>query len=179
MASDAEIVATIHGTACANGILGSRLMLGAAPNGVSYNWDALNRLTPYQNGAGTATTYAYRADGMRVSKSKQGITRYRYDGQMGIEDVDNSGNVKQYGVGARGIDYMDNPAANGGWTAFPLYDAHGNMVATLTRGANGTYTVGNVRSFDAGVWFASAQDQGTRRGATAPVWATSKTTSQG
>ena len=53
------------------------------------------------------------------------------------------------GMGARGIDYMDNPAPSGGCVAFPMYDAHGNMVATLARGVNGAYTVGNVRSFDA------------------------------
>jgi RHS repeat-associated protein len=57
--------------------------------------------------------------------------------------------VTRYGLGARGIDYMENPAANGGWTAFPVYDAHGNMVATLARSGNNSYSLGNQRSFDA------------------------------
>jgi len=56
------------------------------------------------------TTYDYRADGMRVRKSNmQTTTLYRYDGQMGVGDVEFSTGattitkVTCYGVGARGI----------------------------------------------------------------------------
>jgi RHS repeat-associated protein len=138
----------IQGTACTNDILGNRLTLGAAPNGISYTWDAVNRLASYQNGAGTATTYQYRADGMRVSKMvPPGVTtRYRYDGQMGIEDTDTNGNVKQYGLGARGIESITNPAAG---VMYPIYDGHGNMTATICRSGTNSFTLANQRSYDA------------------------------
>jgi RHS repeat-associated protein len=129
-------------------LLGNRLSLGAAPNGISYSWDAVNRLASYQNGAGTATTYQYRADGMRVSKMvPPGVTtRYRYDGQMGIEDVDSSGNVKQYGLGARGIESITNPSAG---VMYPIFDAHGNMTGTICPSGTNSFTLANQRSYDA------------------------------
>jgi RHS repeat-associated protein len=131
-------------------ILGNRLSLGTN----SYGWDVLNRMTSY-NGS----SYQYRADGMRVAKTVgTTTTRFRYDGQMGMEDVDSTGKVTQYGLGARGIDFIGNPAAG---VMFPVYDAHGNpgcaslhrgpggMVATLARLGNNSYSLGSQRSFDA------------------------------
>jgi RHS repeat-associated protein len=145
----------IQGTSCTNDILGNRTGLGST---ISYGWDSLNRMTSYSVASETMQ-YAYRADGMRVAKLNTSaggspVTHYRYDGQMGMEDATwtvGSGwtSVTRYGLGARGIDYMENPAANGGWTAFPVYDAHGNMVATLARSGNNSYSLGNQRSFDA------------------------------
>lgn len=61
----------------------------------------------------TAESYDYRADGMRVSKSNgSNSTVYRYDGQMGIEDVDtgSSPSVTDYALGARGIDAISKTA---------------------------------------------------------------------
>jgi RHS repeat-associated protein len=139
----------IQGTACTNDILGNRLTLGAAPNGISYSWDAVNRLASYQNGAGTATTYLYRADGMRVSKMvPPGVTtRYRYDGQMGIEDANcSTGQVTQYGLGVRGIESITNPAAG---VMYPIYDGHGNMTGTICRSGTNSFTLANQRSYDA------------------------------
>ena len=92
---------------------------------------------------------------MRVAKLVGGTgttTTYAYDGQMGFEDQDTTGagtKVTDYGIGARGIDYI---ASNNGTTTnvgFPCYDSHGNMAACLFRGANATYTLGNQRSYDA------------------------------
>jgi len=154
-----------------SGALWNRTSLGSN----TYGWDCLNRMSSLNSSA-----YAYRADGMRVSKAVAGVTtRYRYDGQMskrsgdpeaktneqresgGMEDVTSSGKVTQYGLGARGIDYMQNPAPTGGWVAFPVYDGHGNpdfaslhagpggMVATLARSGSNSYALGNQRSFDA------------------------------
>jgi len=51
--------------------------------------------------------------------------------------------VNRFGLGARGLDFME----TGGNVAFPVYDGHGNMVATLARNGAG-YTVANRRSFD-------------------------------
>jgi uncharacterized protein RhaS with RHS repeats len=47
----------------------------------AYTWDVLNRMTSYTSGS-IATSYEYRADGMRVSKSDStGSAVYRYDGR--------------------------------------------------------------------------------------------------
>jgi len=55
---------TIGGVARTYDILGNTLTIGASK---SMTWDALNRMTSLTSGA-TTTSYAYRADGMRVSK---------------------------------------------------------------------------------------------------------------
>ena len=69
---------SIGGATCTNDVLGNRLTKGAT----SYTWDVMNRMTALNNGSST-TNYAYRADGMRVSKSSTtGRTVYCYDGQM-------------------------------------------------------------------------------------------------
>jgi len=112
-------------------------------------------------------SYQYRADGMRVKKAyfvqdADYQTRYRYDGQMGIEDVETTSgavgstvDVTRYGLGARGIDYMEYVT---GWTnsgggttsvAFPVYDGHGNMVACLSRSGQNSFSLTNQRSMDA------------------------------
>jgi RHS repeat-associated protein len=114
-------------------------------------WDCLNRMTSLINSSGT-TNYSYRADGMRVYKSGAfGSSTSFYDGQMPFEttDVATSGTtVTDNAVGPRGIDAMIVTTSSGTATSFPLYDAHGNMVATLARSGS-TFTTGNQRSFDA------------------------------
>jgi RHS repeat-associated protein len=142
---------SIGGQATTCDILGNRLSLGS---GIAYGWDCLNRMTSYTNN-GVSNSYSYRADGMRVAKlvgSTGTTTTYAYDGQMGFEDQDTMGSgtkVTDYGIGARGIDYI--ASTNGGTTTvgFPLYDSHGNMTACVFRGANGAYSLGNQRSYDA------------------------------
>ncbi|KAA0239949.1 MAG: hypothetical protein EDM74_02415 [Armatimonadetes bacterium] len=42
--------------------------------------------------------------------------------------------VMRYGIGARGIDFLTKSVDGGAETVgFPLYDGHGNMIATLGR----------------------------------------------
>ena len=46
--------------------------------------------------------------------------------------------MTRYGLGARGVDLIERTASNGAvTTGFPLYDAHGNNVATLSRAGTG------------------------------------------
>ena len=92
-------------------------------------------------------------------------SRYYYDGQMGFEDdyayqTGSYGSstshldITRYALGARGIDRIEKTTSVGesseaSVTQYPLYDAHGNMVATLSRGSSsGTYSVGNQRAFE-------------------------------
>ncbi|MBW7928568.1 MAG: RHS repeat-associated core domain-containing protein [Fimbriimonadaceae bacterium] len=57
--------------------------------------------------------------------------------------------VTRYGLGARGIDFLEVDAYNASPLAkYPLYDGHGNMIATLTKGSGGTYQVSARRYTD-------------------------------
>ncbi|GMV88985.1 MAG: hypothetical protein AMXMBFR81_19160 [Chthonomonas sp.] len=83
-------------------------------------------------------------------------TRYYYEGQMGIEEdytreIEESmeTDVTRYGLGARGIDFLEVDAYDSSPLAkSPLYDEHGNMIATLTKGSGGTYQVSARRYTD-------------------------------
>ena len=126
--------------------LGNRLTFGSQ----TYTWDELNRMTSNTTGSLT-TNYAYRADGMRVSKTTgRNYTNYFYDGQMTFADVDDAwtGQVSvstetDYAIGARGIDAI----FKNGATAYPINDAHGNMVSTLSK-VGSTYQLSNQGSYD-------------------------------
>ncbi len=117
------------------------------------------------NSAST-TNYEYRADGMRTHKSNVAgtvFTEYYHDGQMPMEDAAINGSaltVTRYGLGARGIDYEE--AGTGTWTSstsrspgafsnigFPIYDAHGSMIASLARYGSNSFQLNNNRSYDA------------------------------
>lgn len=82
----------------------------------TYSWDCLNRMTAYNN-----WNYQYRADGMRTLKRNNNSgTVFRYDGQMGMQDVELSGTGLQtwvsttnYGLGARGVDHMEKTTSSG------------------------------------------------------------------
>jgi RHS repeat-associated protein len=101
--------------------------------------------------------FKYRADGMRVRKSTAtAVESVFYDGQMPVEtfeDVSGSNNVltKNF-VGARGLEAIETKVGSGSpIVAYPLYDVHGNMVATLSKNTAGTsWSVGDERSYD--VW---------------------------
>ena len=57
----------------------------------AFDWDCLNRLLDKKASGVVQASYNYRADGMRVGKyvaSGNKTTVYRYDGQMGMEDVE-------------------------------------------------------------------------------------------
>ena len=71
---------------------------------------------------------------------------------MGMEDAETQGantTVTRYGLGARGVDLIERTGGGTTTTGFPLYDAHGNNVATLSRAPNGGYSVNDRRSYDA------------------------------
>jgi RHS repeat-associated protein len=83
-----------------------------------------------------------------------------YDGQMPVEE-DNNSIVTRNFVGARGLEAMFTTANNATTAAYPLYDTHGNMVATLSKNTAGTswdIVSGSERAYD--VW------GGVRSGAT-------------
>jgi RHS repeat-associated protein len=62
--------------------------------------------------------------------------------------IANTTTVTRNGIGARGIDYQSTTTSSGASVSYPLYDAHGNMVATLAK-SSGTYAVSNRRAYDA------------------------------
>ncbi len=153
---------SIGGVATTCDKLGNRLTRGST---TSYTWDVLNRMKQLANATST-TNYEYRADGMRSHKSNPAgtvFTEYYHDGQMPMEDavINGSGlTVTRYGLGARGIDYEEE--GTGTWTSstsrspgafsnvgFPIYDAHGNMIATLARYGSNSFQLNNKRSYDA------------------------------
>ncbi|HMS54113.1 MAG TPA: DUF6531 domain-containing protein, partial [Fimbriimonadaceae bacterium] len=116
---------------------------------------------------GCSTTYEYDEindssywdENWSVNKPTK---RFYYDGQMCMEEDyaadtlnDPVYDMTYYGLGARGIDYIETWVWDPGefdhviTKKFPLYDGHGNMLATLKR--NGTsYTVTDAKSYD--VW---------------------------
>ena len=140
---------TIGGVSRTYDVLGNTLTIGSSK---SMAWDVLNRMTSFTNGSAT-TNYQYRADGMRVAKSAgSDVQSFYYDGQMPIEDaavVSSATTVTRNGLGARGIDFISTTTSSGTNVAYPIYDGHGNMVATLAKNGSG-YTIGNRRSF--GAW---------------------------
>jgi RHS repeat-associated protein len=71
------------------------------------------------------------------------------------EDFDTSGTandtVTRNFVGARGLEAISTTQNSVTNVSYPLYDVHGNMVATLTKNTAGTsWSVGDERSYD--VW---------------------------
>jgi len=79
-------------------------------------------------------------------------------------DVATSGTtVTDNAIGSRGIDAMIVTTSSGTATSFPLYDAHGNMVATLARSGS-TFITGNPRSFDAWGGMCGGPQSGAPRG---------------
>jgi len=89
-----------------------------------------------------------------VSKtSSTGTTIYRYDGQMGMEDVDLDGSgtwqkTTDFSLGLRGIESISVTTSGGTSVSYPIYDAHGNMISTLSKNGTG-YTYTAERSLDA------------------------------
>ncbi len=139
---------TIGGESRTYDILGNTLTKGA---GISYQWDALNRMTMFSLYSATVA-HQYRADGMRVKKSAAaGPTMYYYDGQMPMETsvtALSQTTVTRNTLGARGIDRIERIDSSGTTTGYPLYDGHGNMVATLAKNGSG-FTVNDQRTYDA------------------------------
>ncbi len=148
------------GTTYTNDVLGNRLTKGTG----TYTWDDLNRMTTNVT-SGTTSNYAYRADGMRVRKeshtgaTNSTLTRYRYDGQMGIEDVESTSTnggisysllaINRYALGARGIDAILRTTSAGTSVSYPLYDAHGNGNGSLIK-SGASWSISDERSYN--VW---------------------------
>ena len=157
-----------------NDVLGNRTMMTPTSGTAgTYTWDCLNRMiattaSSPENASSTASvSYEYRADGMRVEKIdhtgvyalgggevNDAYARYRHDGQMLMQTaiVKSDGSTLRIdnGLGARGMDWTSVTTSSGTTTSFPIYDAHGNEVATLSRGSSNTYSLANQRSY--GAW---------------------------
>ena len=146
---------SVSGVVTTSDKLGNRMTYGSQ----SYSWDALNRMNSFTSSSGVTTNYVYRADGMRTAKLDNAspvhnpTTSYRYDGQMGIEDIDYSGGTVQkvtdYGLGARGIDIMYVTQSGATTSVYPLYESHGYMISSLSKQGTGGYLPANLRTFDA------------------------------
>jgi RHS repeat-associated protein len=137
-------------------MVGNRTAKSVGAVETRYEWDAVNRMTKlgYPN---SDYEYVYRSDGMRVRKIKNGgdeVTRSYYDGQMPVEeDVTTGGSttLTRNFVGARGLEAISTTQNSVTNVSYPLYDTHGNMVATLTKNTGGTaWSIGDERSYD--VW---------------------------
>lgn len=92
--------------------------------------------------------------------------RYRYDGQMTLEE-DTTDDLQdgtfidetRYTLGARGIEAIEAERLEGQdsegvvvgtkYRSFPVYDGHGNMIATLHREASDTYSIKNEKRYNA------------------------------
>ncbi len=95
----------------------------------------------------------------QILSTSKPTTRFYYDGQMAVEEdfttlgggSEASVTVTRYGIGARGIDYIDKTVdGSPQGSQFPVYDGHGNMVATLARSGSNSFTRDNRRTYD--VW---------------------------
>lgn len=106
-------------------------------------------------------------------------TLFRYDGQMQHEEEvittasigksdPRRDDVTRYTLGPRGIDMIEahrvatnipnDPLLNNPSRVFPIYDGHGNMVATLKRATSGTCTLANQKRYEA--WGSVRYDDG-------------------
>jgi len=119
-------------------------------------------MTSYTSNTNATWSYEYRADGMRTRKAGVGTgtveTLYLHDGQMPIEEATyswsaargNYSEIVRNGLGARGIDVMERVKTGTGagtFYSYPVYDGHGNMIATLSKNGTG-FSFGNQRAFD-------------------------------
>lgn len=155
-------------------ILGNRTTHYVSSVATDYIWDSLNRLIAYGQRSTSADAFymGYRGDGMRMWKEKwvpeaQGnsVTQnpgesqatqdpaerwaYKYDGQMMVQETDKtvagSMTFTPYLTGMRGVECSVDPSNHVTWF---MYDAHGNVVATVDSGSTWG-EVKNVRHFDA------------------------------
>ena len=148
-----------------NDLLGNRV---GRSDGASYVWDVFNRMTSFVASSGATTNYLYRADGLRVAKSNPSGSNWTlYDGQMPMQEVDTTGSsvsVTNNGLGARGLDYMSRTTGSQTTVVFPIYDAHGNMVADVSRSGANSFTVNDARTFDVWGQVRSGNQQGDPKG---------------
>jgi len=141
---------TINGVSRTYDELGNTLTIGSSE---TMTWDVLNHLASLTSSSVT-TTYQYRVDGMRTFKGTDSThySYFCYDSQMPIETTLVNGAttvITQNGLGARGIEYINQITSSGSASEYPIYDAHGNMIAALAKSGS-SYVVGNQRNY--GVW---------------------------
>lgn len=157
-----------------NDILGNRLSDGPNTTSQQYVWDDLNRMTRLHYGVNNVNDYVYRADGMRISKtatgsaSSQSSTLYRYDGNMGVEDVDKNSSgaitsITRTALGARGIDAISRTTSSGTSVTYPLFDAHGNNIGMLSKSGS-SWSLSDERSYDAWGQVRSGSATGDQKG---------------
>ena len=130
---------------------GNTLTKTSGATSEQYSYDGFNRLMKVVNGVGT-TTYAYRPDGLRSSKTVAGVqTTHIWDGQNMSAELDKTGAVLRTYIRGIGLIAEDNAA---GARQYALYNAHGDVVQLTDK--NGAVTkeylydaFGNERSPDA------------------------------
>ena len=116
-----------------------------------YTYDGFNRLVKVVNAAGT-TTYDYRPDGLRNSKTVAGVkTAHIWDGQNMSAELNASGAILRAYIRGVGLIAEDDAA---GTRQYALYNAHGDVVQLSN--TNGVVTreyqydaFGNERNPDA------------------------------
>ena len=116
-----------------------------------YTYDGFNRLVKVVNAAGT-TTYDYRPDGLRNSKTVAGVkTAHIWDGQNMSAELNASGAILRAHIRGVGLIAEDDAA---GTRQYALYNAHGDVVQLSN--TNGVVTreyqydaFGNERNPDA------------------------------
>jgi RHS repeat-associated protein len=160
-----------------NTLTGNRLeRTGSSAWNMRHSWDVLNRMTQsYVNGSNDVVSMTYRVDGLRVAKANavpgnnaNKFTHYRYDGRMGIEDVEvTSGgtynSVTRYVLGARGIDSIARTTSGGTIVSYPLYDAHGNNTGLITKSGS-SWSISDERSYDSWGQVRSGSATGNQKG---------------
>ncbi|MCS6861763.1 MAG: hypothetical protein NZT92_15775 [Abditibacteriales bacterium] len=111
--------------------------------GRSYVWDQQNRLKQVTKN-GVTTTFTYRADGLRASKTVNEVTtHYVYDGQTVVGEIRSDGTSSWYTPGPSGyisrtdLDNQEN-VTNKEWF---VYDGLGSCRAMVKPNAQGTEAV--------------------------------------
>jgi YD repeat-containing protein len=96
-------------------------------------YDGLNRLIRVATG-NTIATYTYRWDGLRTSKTVNGVTtQHIWDGDQMALELDGAGNVTSKYV--RGINLINAQDATG-TTRYYLYDGHGDVIQLTDAAGN-------------------------------------------
>jgi RHS repeat-associated protein len=173
---DLNRMLTSPGFSYTNDIVGNRTQRTGGAT-INYTWDVLNRLIQYtpQTFPYNPIKMGYRGDGMRVWKMGQWLQQapgrregggldqgsiiegrwaYKYDGQMMVQQTYQWRSPSpiqhtQFVPGMRGVECRMKPDLSVDWF---VYDAHGNVVATVDGLGQGQAwgEVRNVRKFD--VW---------------------------
>ena len=94
-----------------------------------FSYDGLNRLTSTSVG-GVRADYSYKTDGLRISKTIDGVvTRHIWDGSNITAEVDSNGDV--ISLYLRGINLISTTDSDTGDTLYFVFNAHGDVVQLL------------------------------------------------